>query len=273
MPENISSAEPVSYPKAVDARSEFQLLQRNLSQESQAEFKDVLANFRSYVFNKEGSWSLDAVLIRFIDSVLNESRDSKNKIRLLRLLATCSVRPDFQVLLSNDRKKMVLLNYAARISVLPADEQTAISLLLCNISSQHLGRSWLLYISKWPTSLADDAETCNAEISTAVARNSVQSYNPALKKYGVGLIFNLSLKDVEGYREIEKNSIVSTHALEGSVLKANQQVTRELKAVLAALLEKTNLDEEARILCQAAMDKFSQHQNRCAAEAAANAAI
>ena len=264
MPENTTYGgprQPVSYPNAVDARSEFQLLQRSLTKESQEEYKDVLASFRSYVFNKEGSWALDAQLLRFIDAVLNGgAADPKNKVRLLRLLATCSVRQDFQVLLSNDRKTMVLLNYAARFSALPADEQTAAGLLLCNISSQHLGRSWLLYISKWRNSAGE--ETSNAEISSAVARCSAQSYNPALKKYAVGLIFNLSLKDVEGYREIENDASAATQNFEGSVLRATEQVTDELKQVLSSLLEKTSLDEESRQLCQAAMDKFNQQKNR-----------
>ena len=45
---------------------------------------------------------------------------------------------------------MVLLNYAAGFASLPtAEEQTAVALLFCNISSQPMGRSWLLYFSRW----------------------------------------------------------------------------------------------------------------------------
>ena len=69
-------------------------------------------------------------------------------------------------------------------------------------------------------------ETCNAEISTAVARESAQSYNPASRRYGVGLIFNLSLKDAAGYVEIENEASACTQALEGSVLKASQARTQ-----------------------------------------------
>ena len=45
---------------------------------------------------------------------------------------------------------MVLLNYASGFASLPtAEEQTAVALLFCNISSQPMGRSWLLYFSRW----------------------------------------------------------------------------------------------------------------------------
>ena len=72
------------------------------------------------------------------------------QVRILRLLATCSVRRDFQALLSTDRKRMVLLNYAAGFAALPtAEEQAAVALLFCNASSTPMGRSWLLYFSRW----------------------------------------------------------------------------------------------------------------------------
>jgi len=266
------SGGPASHPKAVDARSEFALLQRNIPKEAQTEFGSVLANFRSYVFNSGGSghdggsspaaWSLaDAEFLRFVDVVLGGS-DSRNKVRILRLLATCSVRRDFQALLSSDRKRMVLLNYAAGFASLPsAEEQTAVALLFCNISSQHMGRSWLLYFSRWAMA-GSGKETCNAEISTAVARESAQSYNPAARRYGVGLIFNLSLKDAAGYVEIENEASAVSQTLEGSVLKASQEATSELMAVLATLLEKNKLDEDLLRLCLAAMERFAQQQSK-----------
>ena len=104
----------------------------------------------------------------------------------------CSVRPDFQYLLSNDRKKMILLNYVKRFSNLPTEEQTAIALFFCNVSSQHLGCSWLLYFSKWTDDQA--VEVCNAQITASIVRDCLRSYNPAVKKYGIGLAYNLSLK-------------------------------------------------------------------------------
>ena len=58
-----------------------------------------------------------------------------------------------------------------------------------------------------------------------MARESAQSYNPAARRYGVGLIFNLSLKDAAGYVEIENEASSATRELEGSVLKASQART------------------------------------------------
>ena len=70
------------------------------------------------------------------------------------------MRRDFQALLSSDRKRMVLLNYAAGFASLPcAEEQTAVALLFCNISSQHMGRSWLLYFSRWAMAGTDGGQT------------------------------------------------------------------------------------------------------------------
>ena len=59
-----------------------------------------------------------------------------------------------------------------------------------------------------------------------MARESAQSYNPAARRYGVGLIFNLSLKDAAGYVEIENEASAATQALEGSVLKASKARTQ-----------------------------------------------
>ena len=59
-----------------------------------------------------------------------------------------------------------------------------------------------------------------------MARESAQSYNPATRRYGVGLIYNLSLKDAAGYVEIENEASAATQALEGSVLKASQARNR-----------------------------------------------
>ena len=59
-----------------------------------------------------------------------------------------------------------------------------------------------------------------------MARESAQSYNPATRRYGVGLIYNLSLKDAAGYVEIENEASAATQALEGSVLKASQESNR-----------------------------------------------
>ena len=59
-----------------------------------------------------------------------------------------------------------------------------------------------------------------------MARESAQSYNPAARRYGVGLIFNLSLKDAAGYVEIENEASAVSQTLEGSVLKASQARTQ-----------------------------------------------
>ena len=83
---------------------------------------------------------------------------------------------------------MVLLNYAADFASLPADEQAAVALLFCNVSSQHMGRSWLLYFSRWTMAGTEDMEIFGRPrprdkilfLSAAAVRQSLSQFTTGL---------------------------------------------------------------------------------------------
>ena len=74
-------------------------------------------------------------------------------------------------LLSYDRKEVTILRHLDKFDQLATEEQVAIGLFMCNLSSHVKGRSWLLYFSKWPD-IEEGGESHLNCVSNAQARKN-----------------------------------------------------------------------------------------------------
>lgn len=234
---------PVTFPEAVDARCEIELLMRSLDASGGQGFGDQLKSFRRYVFQRDASWVLDADFVDVSAAILEGERKD-DKVRLLRLFAYCSTRRDFSSLYANDRKVMTIMNYLRRFATLDVEEQKAAALFMCHASSHDRGRDYLLYLSGWVDS--DGRETCNADITADAAVAAIKSPNPTLRSYGVALIHNLSLK--ESFRRYQENEDV----LRGHKRLADLFVDELRKASSNSKATSTFPSE----LCQKTLDNF-----------------
>lgn len=178
---------PKVYPEKVDVRSSLALLfeQEELDKES-------LRMLRKFVFKKEKSWVIESFIISLSQDVINGVSEA-NRINMFRIFAHCSLREDFnKEILSSDKSIMNHVNNFCHFSI---EEKKSIMLFLCHTASLHRGSCALMYVSKWIDKKGN--ETCNAEVTAKAATESLKTYNPLLKKYGIATIFNISLRIVE----------------------------------------------------------------------------
>ena len=190
----------VTFPEAVEPRSELELLRRGLlkveDEDQRRLFEEQIKSLRGYVFRKHDCWVLQhADFAVFVDDVLRK-RGSECRIKLLRLLAHCATRRDFTALFASAERKKTLFEFFSDVfegKIGGVEEEKASALLLCHVASHADGRNVLLYLSPWTMS-AESSTTCNAEISLKAASASLSSLNPMLRSFGVGLAHNLSLK-------------------------------------------------------------------------------
>lgn len=227
----------VTFGNAVDPRTDLELLRRNLPSK---EYEEQIKSFRRYIFKRE-SWILqESQFLAFIGDVLNGSNED-NRVKLLRLLAHCAVRPDILSVFTD--KEARLVKYVdANFERNSVEEQKSVSLLLCQMSSHESGRNFLLYQSPWLT--GEGAKKCNSRMTANVAKISVQSLNPALRSFGLGLLHNISLKN-------ESENC-------GEVLQAHFDLKRDLASFLQEFRDKRakSLDEKDDKICQKALENF-----------------
>ena len=94
------------------------------------------------------SWVLDEALLNFVGDVLN-SQSAETKVRLLRVLAVCSLKESFITFLNQDRQRRHLMNYANNFDELSLNEQKAVAIFICNLFSHIQTQNWALYFSEW----------------------------------------------------------------------------------------------------------------------------
>ena len=101
------------------------------------------------------------------------------------------------------------------------EEQSAVSLLVCNISSQEDGLSWLLFFSRWEN--AEGAETTNAAVSALVLRAALLSFNPVVRKFALATATNISFRHLSNKAEYSGKQMVAYDAFMDGVIAALNQ--------------------------------------------------
>ncbi|KAG5866352.1 hypothetical protein JTB14_004131, partial [Gonioctena quinquepunctata] len=116
------------------------------------------------------------------------------RVKTMNILAMAALKDDVILVLHQDRKEHVLMNYAFEIDRLCPEEQEAIALFMTNMFENLSSSEWLLYISEWSY---NNQQTSNIRVTTKVAVHCLLSDLPVLQERGSAIIHNLACKEVK----------------------------------------------------------------------------
>ena len=132
----------------LDKQTEISMLVKQTKAQWSDEDLKRVKDLQKYTLDKEDSWVLDEALLNFVGDVLN-SQSAETKVRLLRVLAVCSLKESFITFLNQDRQRRHLMNYANNFDELSLNEQKAVAIFICNLFSHIQTQNWALYFSEW----------------------------------------------------------------------------------------------------------------------------
>ncbi|XP_047105512.1 uncharacterized protein LOC124774896 isoform X2 [Schistocerca piceifrons] len=185
---------PIVFKDVVSVPAEFDSLVDKVENILNAEERQSLEELHQYMLEDEGSWALGDGFLNFVGRVLHDtSLNPEVRVHLLNLLAAAALKDDVILLLHQDRREHVLMNYAHDVDRLTQAEQESLALFICNMFENLSSSEWLLYISEW--------EYCgrtisNIRVTTKVAVHSLLSDIPLLQERGSAIIHNLACKEV-----------------------------------------------------------------------------
>lgn len=167
------------------------LVDGKLSEDEQV----ALEELHQYLLLGEGSWALGDGFLIMVGRILRDAEFSTEcRVHLLRSLACCSLKDDVVLLLHQDRRDHVLMNYAFDIDKVTGEEQQAMALFVCNLFENLNPSEWLLYISEWQYG---NHQISNIRSSTKTAVHCLLSACPKLQDIGSAIIYNLATKEVK----------------------------------------------------------------------------
>lgn len=128
----------VSYHKSFQPKIELdelvKLVDNNLSEDEQL----ALEELHQYLLLGDGCWALSDVFLVFVGRIFNDPQvPTEARVHLLRSLAYAALKDDIILLLHQDRRDHVLMNYLLDIEKQKPEEQEAVTLFvgLLNVSS------------------------------------------------------------------------------------------------------------------------------------------
>ncbi|XP_065219797.1 uncharacterized protein LOC135845243 isoform X2 [Planococcus citri] len=186
---------PIVFPNVVNLQEEFDkvidLVDGNITAEEMQFFEEL----HQYLLEDEGSWAIGDGFLSFVGKLLSDQKfPSELRLRLLNVLAVAALKEDIILVLHQDRREHVFMNYAHNFDRLPIDEQKALALFVCNLFESPSSSEWLLYISEWDVG---NISISNMRVTTKIAANSLLSENVDLQNYGTAIIHNLACKEVK----------------------------------------------------------------------------
>ncbi|KAB0793219.1 hypothetical protein PPYR_12839 [Photinus pyralis] len=186
---------PIVFRDLVDTKGEYEVLANSLQNQLSEEEQRALDELRQYMLCDEGSWVVGDGFLNFIGRLLND-RDVQNEVRIhvLNILAAAALKDDVILVLHQDRKDHVLMNYAYEIDRISVDEQLALALFIANMFENLSSSEWLLYISEWTY---NGQPISNIRVTTKVAVHSLLSDVPDLQDRGSAIIYNMACKEVK----------------------------------------------------------------------------
>ena len=113
-------------------KKEYEALTNSLMKVGQEDDQQSMTELKQYVIDDEGSWALGDNFLLFIGKWLNDDQPSNDQLRvqLLNVLAAAALKDDVILLMHQDRRDHVIMNYAHNIDRLPLSEQEALALLV-----------------------------------------------------------------------------------------------------------------------------------------------
>jgi len=207
-PEVDANGEPLPPPKPrkphekgivfrdFDHVKDFEDLVRTVVTLCSGEEQERLREMEDWIVKNEGTWVLAEGFNAFLGNVLHrENWPSEGRVAMLRLLGYGAEQDDIVLILGQDRKDHLIMNYAQKIDRLPIAEQECIARLFCNLFETASASEWLLYISEWDNP-GGGLPLSNIRVTTKVAVNALLGDTPALVDYGSALMANLATKEV-----------------------------------------------------------------------------
>ncbi|XP_017782704.1 PREDICTED: uncharacterized protein LOC108567030 isoform X2 [Nicrophorus vespilloides] len=186
---------PVIYKTLHDINVEFDalvgLIDGKLSQEEQTSLEEL----HKFMLEDEGSWVLGETFLVFIGRLLNDKTlPVEVRVKTLNVLALAALKDDVILLLHQDRREHILMNYAFDIDRHSLEEQEGVALFMCNMFENLSSSEWMLYISEWAY---NNQQTSNIRVTTKVAVHSLLSDSSVLQERGSAIIHNLACKEVK----------------------------------------------------------------------------
>ncbi|KAH7970796.1 hypothetical protein HPB49_015633 [Dermacentor silvarum] len=234
--------QPVFYPR-VDGIAAFKELEGYLKRTAITESeRSQLDQLREYLVNGHGAFALGPELLDLFEKLLM-SHDGKcaARLSLLRMLQAAALIKDVILLLHQDRRKHVIMNYVNRIATLSPQEQDEVLKLLCNLCSHVASCEWLVYISEWRDNAGRVCSNAKATVRAVV--HGLLSDRLLAHELGAALVFNLTTRELFD-DAAEELSTAITQFLQGDV--SEEQVYRCL-AALHRLLRVSYNDVSAKI--------------------------
>lgn len=90
-----------------------------------------LGELRQYMLEDEGSWALGDGFLNFLGRLLHDKSLTPDiRVRTLNVLAAAALKDDIILLLHQDRREHILMNYAFDIDRCSPEEQQAMALFV-----------------------------------------------------------------------------------------------------------------------------------------------
>ncbi|XP_012233829.1 uncharacterized protein [Linepithema humile] len=186
---------PIVFKDLVNVRTEYEELLSALEGKLNDEERTCMDELRQYVLENEGSWALGDNFLNFVGRVLyDKSLDSNTRVKLLNVLSVAALKDDVILLLHQDRREHIIMNYAFDIDRHPQEEQLPLAQFLANMFENLSSSEWLLYISEWQH---QNQSISNIRVTTKVAVHSLLSNSDDLQIRGAAIIHNLACKEVK----------------------------------------------------------------------------
>lgn len=186
---------PIVFKDAINVKEEFDALVNLIDSKLSNEDLQSLEELHQYMLEDEGSWALGENFLQFIGFLLNEkSFPNQVRIHVLNVMTAAALKDDVILLLHQDRRDHILMNYAHDVDRLSVDEQIALTAFMVNLFENLSSSEWLLYISEWSYA---NAQISNIRVSTKVAVNALLSENSKLQDLGTAFVHNLASKEVK----------------------------------------------------------------------------
>lgn len=186
---------PIVFKDMVDVKAEYEMLSKVLEGKLNEDERICMDELRQYVLENEGSWALGDNFLNFVGRVLyDKSLSSDARVTLLNVLSVAALKDDVILLLHQDRREHIIMNYAFDIDRHPPEEQLPLAQFLANMFENLSSSEWLLYISEWQH---QNQNISNIRVTTKVAVHSLLSNSVDLQIRGAAIIHNLACKEVK----------------------------------------------------------------------------
>ncbi|XP_050466444.1 uncharacterized protein LOC126859339 isoform X2 [Cataglyphis hispanica] len=186
---------PIVFKDLMNVREEYESLISAMEGKLNDEERTCMDELRQYVLENEGSWALGDNFLNFVGRVLyDKSLDSNARVKLLNVLSVAALKDDVILLLHQDRREHIIMNYAFDIDRHPLEEQLPLAQFLANMFENLSSSEWLLYISEWQH---NNQSISNIRVTTKVAVHSLLSNSEDLQIRGAAIIHNLACKEVK----------------------------------------------------------------------------